>query len=355
MPDVMDKLLKQAVDSKASDLILEADSPLALRISGRMEFNGKSYTAKDVSDLLLPLLTEFNKKRLDQEKQVDFAYALPSGERFRVNIHRQKGSLAAAFRTVAKDVPGIDDLHLPPIVKELATLQNGLIIVTGPTGSGKTTTQACMIEMINKTRKAHIITIEDPIEYLFKNDQSLIEQREVGEDVNDFASGLRSALRQDPDVILIGEMRDLETTATAITAAETGHLVISTLHTSSAVNAIDRIIDIFPGHQQNQIRIQLSMTLQAIVAQQLIPRDDEKGLGVAVEILKGIPAIRNLIRKSQNHEIPTIMEVNKKLGLKTMEDSLLELYKAKQISLEQVLTRVADPEAFKKRVSIQIK
>lgn len=351
MRSEMDKLLKQMVEAKASDLILEANAPMAIRVSGNMSFGDHAYSAQEVSGLLLPLLIDFNKKRLEEEKQVDFAYSLPSGERFRVNIHHQRGSLAAAFRLIARDVPGFEDLNLPPMIKELAGLQNGLIIVTGPTGSGKTTTQACMIDMINQTRAAHVITIEDPIEYVFKNNKSLIEQREVGEDVNSFADGLRAALRQNPDVILIGEMRDLETTSTAITAAETGHLVISTLHTANAVNAIDRIIDIFPGHQQNQIRIQLSMTLQAIVAQQLIPSQDGKGQAVAVEVLKGIPAIRNLIRKSQNHEIPTMMEVNKKQGLQTMEESLVQLYKKKLISLEQALARVADPEAFKKRIN----
>jgi twitching motility protein PilT len=346
----MEKYLKQMSEKKASDLLLVAGSPLIYKIAGTLIYENNPLSAQEISALLLPLLSALQKDRLEKERQLDFAYAISSGERFRINIHYQKASLAAAIRLVSKQVPLRADLSLPDVIEDLCELKNGLVIVTGPTGSGKTTTQACMVEMINAKRAAHIITVEDPVEYVFENKKSVIEQREVGQDVLSFADGLRAALRQNPDVILIGEMRDLETTATAITAAETGHLVISTLHTSSAVNAIDRIIDIFPSGQQNQVRIQLALTLQAVVAQQLIPVKDNNSLALGLEILRGIPAIRNLIRKSQTHEVQTLMEVNRKYGMQTMEDSLLSLVKNNKIQLDQALSRVIDPDSFKKRI-----
>jgi len=346
----MKDLLRSMLEAKASDLILEADAPAALRIDGQLQFQKKAYSSQDISTLLLPLLSASQKLRLEKEKQLDFSYALLSGERFRINYHYQKGSLAAAVRAIPKTIPSRKDLNLPLVIEELTKLKNGLIIVTGPTGSGKTTTQACMIDIINQSRAAHIITVEDPIEYVVENKKSMIEQREIGEDAIDFPSALRAALREDPDVILIGEMRDHETISTAMTAAETGHLVISTLHTANAVNALDRIIDVFPAHQQNQIRSQLALTLQAVIAQTLIPRKDKKGLAVAIEILKGTSGIRNLIRKSNTHEIPSLIEVGKKYGMQTMDEALLKLVKAGQIDQEEALARVSDPEAFKKRL-----
>ena len=258
--------------------------------------------------------------------------------------------MAAAIRAVPKVVPSRQELRLPEVIEELVKLQNGLIIVTGPTGSGKTTTQACMVDMINQQRAAHILTIEDPIEYIIENKKSLIEQREVGTDAIDFPGALRAALRENPNVILIGEMRDLETISTAITAAETGHLVISTLHTSGVVNAVDRIIDVFPAHQQNQVRSQLSLTLRAILAQELIPRKDKKGVIAAVEVLIGVPAIRNVIRKAQTHEIPTLIEVGKKYGMQTMSEAMLQLLRKGLIELDEALSRVPDPDAFRKRI-----
>lgn len=348
---MMEELLKRMVEARASDLILEANAPVALRIDGELQFQKKVYTADEVSTLLLSLLSSLQKSRLEKERQLDLSYALSTDDRFRINLHYQKGSLAAAVRAVPKTVPSRQGLNLPEVIEELTKLKNGLIIVTGPTGSGKTTTQACMVELINQNRAAHIITIEDPIEYVIENKKSIIEQREVGSDATDFASALRAALREDPDVILIGEMRDLETIATAMTAAETGHLIISTLHTANAVNAIDRIIDVFPEHQQNQIRSQLSLTLQAVISQQLIPRQDKKGLMVAVEVLKGVAGVRNVIRKAQTHQIPSLMEVGKKYGMQTMDEALLKLYKDGIINLEDALARATDPEAFKKRLS----
>lgn len=346
----MQDLLKKMIEAKASDLILEAKAPMVLRIDGELKFEKKVYSASELSSLLLPLLAADQKARLEKEKQLDFSYALPSGERFRINYHYQKGTLAAAVRSISKVVPSRKELNLPNVIEELTEVKNGLILVTGPTGSGKTTTQACMMELINQRRAAHIITVEDPIEYVIENKKSIIEQREVGADAIDFPSALRAALREDPDVILIGEMRDLETITTAMTAAETGHLVISTLHTANAVNAIDRIIDVFPAHQQNQIRSQFSLTLRAILAQQLIPRKDKKGLAVAMEVLKGTPGIKNLIRKAQTHEIPSQMEIGKKFGMQTMEESLLKLCRDGIIELDEAANRVVDPEAFRKRM-----
>ncbi len=344
----MKELLKRMLEAKASDLILEAGAPLVLRINGDLKFEKKVYTSQEVSELLLSLLSSSHKARLEKERQLDFSYELSGGERFRINIHYQRGTLAAAVRSVPGHIPSKEELNLPEVIEELTDLQSGLILVTGPTGSGKTTTQACMVDLINQKKSSHIVTIEDPIEYVHKNKKSIIEQREIGSDALDFGSALRAALRENPNVILIGEMRDLETISTAVTAAETGHLVISTLHTAGAVNAIDRIIDVFPAHQQNQIRSQLSLSLQAIIAQQLIPRSDRKGLIVAVEILKGIPGVRNAIRQSQTHEIPSLMEIGKKYGMLTMDAALRDLVKQGAISREEALNRAISRERLEK-------
>lgn len=347
----MDELLEQMLKAGASDLLLVAEEPLTLRIAGELKLEKRILKSQEIVELIFPLLSPQQKSQLEKERQLDFSYQMASGERFRLNAHYQRGSLAAAIRSIPRVIPTLSELNLPSTIEELADLHDGLVIVTGPTGCGKTTTQACMLELINQKRSAHIITIEDPVEYVHENKKSIIEHREIGSDALDFAEALKSALRQNPDVILIGEMRDLETTATAITAAETGHLIISTLHTANAVNAIDRVIDIFPPSQQNQVRIQLSLTLQAVIAQQLLPRADKKGLIPAVEILKGIPSIRNLIRKAQTHEIPAMMEVSKKYGLQTMEDSLTNLYQKGYITLDQALSRSSDPESLKKRIA----
>lgn len=344
----MEKLFKKMIEARASDLLLEADAPMVLRISGKLEFEKKVYNAQEITDLLLPLLTPFQKTRLEKEKQIDLSYALPAGDRFRINLHYQKGSLAAAVRALSHKVPARQELGLPPIIEDWTRLSSGLIIVTGPTSSGKTTTQACMIELINHNRSAHIITVEDPIEYVFSNAKSMIEQREIGEDATDFPSALISALRQNPDVILIGEMRDLETISTAITAAETGHLIISTLHTANTVNAIDRIIDVFPAPQQNQIRSQLSLTLQGIISQQLIPRKDEPGLALACEVLLANSAVRNIIRKGNTQDLYSMIELGKQAGMQSMDVSLKELYDNGRISKEEVLSHANSRERLEK-------
>ncbi|MBU0686863.1 MAG: type IV pilus twitching motility protein PilT [Candidatus Margulisbacteria bacterium] len=346
----IEDLLNKMVKENASDLILEAGAPAALRINGDLRFDRKPYAAAELKTLLLSMLSPEQQARLEKDRQIDFSYELPSGERFRSNVHYQRGSLAAAIRAVPNVLPDRKILHLPEVVEDLANLESGLIIVTGPTGSGKTTTQASIVELINRKRAAHIITIEDPIEYMFKNNKSVIEQREIGSDANDFPSALRAAVRENPDVILIGEMRDLETISTAVTAAETGHLILSNLHTANATNAIDRIIDVFPSHQQNQIRNQLALCLQAVIAQQLIPKIDKSGLIIAVEYLKVTPAVQNLIRRNQTYEIPSLMAVGKKYGMQSMDESLANLYKKDLISMDQALVRSTDPEAFKKRI-----
>src|SRR5690606_38237188 len=252
---------------------------------------------------------------------VDFAYSLPGVGRFRANVYRQRGSLAAAFRLIPTSVPDLDELGLPPAVAGLCELSQGLVLVTGPTGSGKSTTLAAMVDRINRTRRLHIVTLEDPIEYLHRHRRSLVNQREVGIDVPTFAAGLRAALREDPDVIMVGEMRDLETIATALTAAETGHLVLATLHTPSAPQAVDRIIDVFPAEQQNQVRVQLAGVLEAVIAQRLVPTADGRGRHVVAEVLLGTAAVRNLIREGKTAQLPAVMETSRQYGMVTLRES----------------------------------
>jgi twitching motility protein PilT len=279
--------------------------------------------------------------------EVDMAANL-SGKRFRGNVYRQRDTLAAAFRLVPSEVPGIADLGLPSVLENLALIPHGFFLVTGPTGSGKSTTLAAMIGHINRNRRAHILTIEDPIEFVFKNKQSIIDQREVGRDTNSFAAALRHALRETPDVIMIGEMRDQETIAAALTAAETGHLVMATLHTGSTVQSIDRIIDVFPPHQQGQIRLQLSFTLLAVLSQKLIPTKDGEGLALASELLRNTPAISNIIREGKTQMLAGILETQARMGMHTMDSSILDLYRAGSISREEAARRLEHPQALDK-------
>ena len=347
------KLLTQVVEEKASDLHISASSPPILRINGELHFLSKTLlSASDTEALILSMLNPEQKKRLEENRELDLGYTLKDTARFRVNLHYEHGHLAAALRLVPSKIPGLKELGLPKIVEQFATEPRGLVLVTGPTGSGKSTTQACMIDIINNNDAKHIITVEDPIEYSHTNKKSVIEQREVGSDTLSFTAALKHVLRQDPDIILIGEMRDLETIQTAITAAETGHLVISTLHTGDATQSIDRIIDVFPPHQQNQIRQQLSLTLVGIISQQLIPKKDKTGLAVAIEILKVTSAIRNLIRKTQTHEIPSMIEIGKKFGMQTMDSSLKDLYTKGLISYEDAIGRAINPDQLEKSLSL---
>ncbi len=342
-------LLKHMADRNATDLILSSGAPPTIRVAGTLIFTDYQVLNKDsVKEVVYSMISPAQKKKFEETLELDFPYELEGVARFRVNIHVQKQSVACAIRIIPTEIPTIEGLHLPKAVSELAHEPRGLVLVTGPTGSGKTTTQACMLDIVNQSRACHIITIEDPIEYIHKNKRSIVEQREVGIDTKSFNMALKFVLRQDPDVILVGEMRDLETIQTAITAAETGHLVISTLHTNDAVQAIDRMVDVFPPHQQQQIRLQLSLTLKGVIAQQLIPRADGKGLIPVVEILRVTSGVRNIIRKAQTQEIYSMMEIGGKYGMQSMDSALKALYKSKLITYDEALFRAINPEHLSK-------
>lgn len=330
-------ILAAATQVGASDVHLTVGLPPVFRRHGKLEAQAgwppltATTTEMLVQQILGPRWEEFV-----QRKELDLAYSVPGLGRFRVNAFHQRGSIGAAIRLVGSVIRSLDELGLPPVVGELADQPHGLILVTGPTGSGKSTTLAAMIDRINERRSCHIITLEDPIEYLHHHKKSIVNQREIGSDSPSFASALRAALRQDPDVILVGEMRDLETVATAITAAETGHLVLATLHTGSAVQSIDRIIDVFPPHQQAQIRIQLADTLVGVITQQLLTRADGRGRVAAVEILIATPAVRNLIREGKTHQIVSLMQTGGRFGMQTMEMALKQLETRGIISPEHI-------------------
>lgn len=347
----INELLRTVLDKGASDLIIVAGSPPILRVNGILSATGTANLSADESrTLAYQLLSKEQIQDFEARKELDSSFDLKGYARFRVNVHYQRGTVAAALRLIPADIPLLEDLRLPKIVSEFAALERGLVLVTGPTGSGKTTTQACMLDIINNSSSRHIITIEDPIEYVHMNKKSIIEQREVGIDTESFNAALKRVLRQNPDVILVGEMRDLETIQTALTAAETGHLVISTLHTNDAVQSIDRIIDVFPPHQQSQIRMQLSLSLQGIIAQQLIPRMDKKGMIVATEVMMATSAVRNLIRKASTHEIYSMLEIGAKYGMQGMDTSLKNLYKNKMISYDEALAHAINQEHFEKTI-----
>lgn len=346
------ELLGQVLDKGGSDLLLAADTPPIIRITGRLTpFGQKALVAEEVKALTYALLTKEQQDRFEAEKELDCSYNMSGLARFRINVHYQRGTVAASLRTIPTDIPTIESLHLPQTVKDFAKEPRGLILVTGPTGAGKSTTQAAIIDMINSSRSVHIITVEDPIEFIHKNKMSVIEQREVGLDTNSFPNALHRVLRQDPDVILIGEMRELETISTAITAAETGHLVISTLHTNDAVQTIDRIIDVFPPHQQNQVRMQLSLSLQGVISQQLLPRADGLGQILATEILRMNSAVRNIIRKGSTQDIYSIMEIGTKYGMQTMDNALRDLVKEGLVTKEAALERAVNQENLEKMLA----
>ncbi|WP_418792321.1 type IV pilus twitching motility protein PilT [Phosphitispora sp. TUW77] len=347
----IDDLLKNAVEMGASDLHITTNASPVLRINGSTNFiSGEKISREEVSELAEQIMGEKQKEVFEQRGEVDFSYAIFGFGRFRVNIFKQRGSVAISIRIVPPTILTPEELGLPEVVKSLARKPNGLVLVTGPTGSGKSTTLAAMIDLINKEEKGHIITLEDPIEFLHTHRNCIVNQREVSIDTETFASGLRSALRQDPDVILVGEMRDLETISTAITAAETGHLVLATLHTSNAVQTVDRIIDVFPPHQQNQVRVQLALILEGIIAQTLLPRADGKGRAAAVEVLVATTAVRNLIREGKTHQLPTIIQSSLKLGMQTMDNSLQDLYMKGIISYDEARKHTLDQENFARLV-----
>jgi len=323
----MEVLLRETVDKGASDLHLSTGEPPMLRIHGDLlRTEHPALTPESVTGLVNSIMNEHQRSHFNKEHEVDFACEVPGKGRFRVNVFLHSRGPSAVLRTIPTEIPSLDSLNLPPVLKELCTRERGLVLVTGPTGSGKSTTLAAMVDVINQTWDAHILTVEDPIEFVHPPKRCLVNQREVGPHTGSFTNALRSALREDPDVILIGEMRDLETISLALTAAETGHLVFGTLHTSSAPKTIDRIIDVFPAGQQGQIRTMLSESLEAVVAQTLVKK---KGGGrvAACEILIGVPAVRNLIREAKLHQIPSMMQTGQRVGMQTLDMALADLVK----------------------------
>jgi twitching motility protein PilT len=343
-------VLTEVSQRGASDLHLTAGFPPAIREKGKvLPLEGFSVLSPQMTrEVIFGILNEDQRKRFETGQQLDFAYAIPGVARFRVNAYMQRGSVSAAFRLVPHGIPSLDELGVPPVLREFTRKPRGFVLVTGPTGSGKSTTLAAMIDVINREREDHILTIEDPIEFLHKHKRSIVNQREVGADAPDFALGLRAALRQDPDVILVGEMRDLETISTALTAAETGHLVFATLHTQSTAQTVDRIIDVFPPEQQQQVRTQLSIALQGIVTQQLLPTADGRGRAVACEVMVPNPAVRNLIREAKTHQIYSAIQTSGSIGMQTMDADLVRLVRAGQITRELAEQRASVPEELRR-------
>ena len=334
------ELLRTAVDMGASDLHLSIDTPPQVRVHGDLvRLDMPPLTPTDSKALTYSVLTDAQKKRFEETLELDFSFGIRGLARFRCNMYNQRGAVAAAYRQIPERIRGFEELHLPMVIAKLADRPRGLILVTGPTGSGKSTTLAAMIDKINTEQKGHILTIEDPIEYLHQDKGCLVNQREVHSDTQSFSNALRAALREDPDTVLIGEMRDLETVEAALRIAETGHLTFATLHTNSAASTINRIIDQFPAHQQSQIRTQLSMVLEGIVCQSLLPKVNGEGRVVSMEILVPTPGIRNLIREDKIHQIYSAMQTGQeKLGMQTMNQSLATLYFRRQISLDTALS-----------------
>jgi len=334
----LDQLLGYAVQRSASDLLLIAGAPVALRVDGKLTpAAGPVLSGEETRNLLLPLLGTRQHQELQKNKSIDFCFSRESIGRFRVNVHQQRGTLAGTIRLLPARIPTLESLHLPTSLHRLAEARQGLVLITGSAGSGKSSTLAALIDVINSTRRDHIVTVEDPIEFVHANRSSIIEQMEVGHDAPDFASSVRSVLRQTPDVILVGEMRDVETMATVLTAAETGHLVFSTLHTNDTSQAISRILDSFPQGNQPQTRQQLSLALLAIVSQQLLPAADRGGRYPAVEIMMGTHAVRNLIRKGDDHQFYSAVSTGRSEGMIAMEQSLAEMVRAGRITRETAL------------------
>ena len=320
-------VLTNVIENNASDLHVNVGMPPILRRNTELiDLDFPPVSNEDAKEMVLSMIGPDRFKVFEEKRDLDFSTNLDDGHRFRVNAHYQRDTIAISFRVIPNQIPALDDLHLPPIVKELTDLPRGLVLVTGHTGSGKSTSLAAMVELINEKYRKRIITLEDPIEYMLENRESMIEQREIGSDCPDFASGLKHALRQDPDIIMVGEMRDLETTGSTITAAETGHLVFSTLHTINAAQTIDRIIDIYPAAQQNQIRTMIANTLQAVISQTLFRRVDEPGMVPCVEILLCTSAVRNCIRENRIYEIPNIIETSRRLGMVNLDNSIADMY-----------------------------
>jgi len=342
-------ILAEVIENNASDMHINVGMPPVLRRNTELvELDFPPISNEDAREMVLSMVGPEKFKKMSENKDLDFSTSIDDGHRFRVNAHYQRDTLAISFRVIPNQIPDIDTLHLPPVVKELTDLPRGLVLVTGHTGSGKSTSLAAMIELINSKYCKRIITMEDPIEYMIENKECMVEQREIGADCPTFASGLKHALRQDPDIIMVGEMRDLETTGSTITAAETGHLVFSTLHTINASQTIERIIDIYPAGQQNQVRTMLANTLQAVVSQTLFKRIDEPGMVPCIEILLCTSAVRNCIRENRIYEIPNIIETSRRLGMQNLDNSITDLYFQGYIDREEAIMRSSNPAKMEK-------
>lgn len=341
----IDDLLRLMLERGGSDLHITVGSPPGVRQRGELMpiENMKPLMPRDTMEMILSLLSEEQRRRFETELELDFAYSIPGVSRFRANVFQQRNSMGAVFRVIPIKIPTMADLALPKVCKYLAERPRGLVLVTGPTGSGKSTTLAAMIDHINATRAVHIITMEDPIEFMHRNKKAYVNQREVGEDTHSFANALKRVLRQDPDVILVGEMRDLETISAAITAAETGHLVLATLHTTGGPETIDRVIDVFPPHQQQQVRMQLSSTLEGVLSQVLLRSTDGRSRIMAMEVMLGIPAISNLIREGKTHQMETIIQGGASLGMQTLDQGLKNLLTAGKITFEEAISKAKNP------------
>jgi len=343
------QMLKELVDRGGSDLHITTNSPPQIRIDGKLTpMNEPPLTAVETKQLCYSVLTEAQKHKFEEESELDLSFGVKGLSRFRGNVFVQRGAVAGVFRVIPYKILSFDELGLPPVVKDLTEKPRGLVLVTGPTGSGKSTTLASIIDRINNERHEHIITVEDPIEYLHPHKGCLVNQREVGSDTKSFKSSLKYILRQDPDVVLVGELRDLETIEASLTLAETGHLCFATLHTNSCVQTINRVIDVFPPYQQTQVRTQLSFVLEGVLSQTLVPRANGRGRALALEVMVPNPAIRNLIREDKIHQIYSQMQVGQeRFGMQTMNQSLLSLFTRRLISLEDALGRSPDPDEFK--------
>jgi len=346
-------LLDKVLELKGSDLHIAAGSPPTIRVNGELRplLDFPPLSPSDIREMLYAIITQKQREKFENDLELDTSYTLPGKSRFRLNMFLQRDAVGAVMRAIPYEIVPFSNLGLPPSVEQFAELPRGLVLVTGPTGSGKSTTLASLVDIVNRNKACHIMTVEDPIEFLHKHKRSLINQREVGEDTHSFANALRHVLRQDPDVILVGEMRDLETIQTALTAAETGHLVFATLHTQDAPQSIDRVIDVFPAHQQQQIRVQLAASLQGIVTQQLIPTADGAGRAVAAEVLVATPAIRNLIREAKVHQIYSLMQAGAKHGMVAMDQSLSTLVRQGRVTMETAIEFCSNEDDLRRLAS----
>lgn len=348
----VEEILQTAKEAGASDVHLTVGIPPKMRVHGNlitMDSFPRMMPA-DTLDILVSIMTEVQRERFEERGEYDMSFSIQNCGRYRLNAYKQRGSVAMAFRLVGTQVPSPEELGVPGSVIDLYQRKRGLILVTGPTGSGKSTTLAAIIDKVNNNRDAHVITLEDPIEYLHQHKLSMVNQREIGIDSDSYANALRAALREDPDVILVGEMRDFETISVAITAAETGHLVLSTLHTIGAASTVDRVIDVFPPHQQQQIRVQLANVLEAVISQQLIPTSDGRGRVAAFEVMHANHAVRNLIREGKSHQLASVMQTNRKIGMLTMDDAITQLYYSGKIDRENAIQFAQDPDGMQNKL-----